>query len=532
MIDGYTSTVSWQRHPGDIAVLPIGSFEQHGAHLPLFTDVIEAEYFGKMIAEQLDAALLPVLPYANCLEHSGFRGTMTLRPETLMQVLRDIVDELERQHFHILIVLNGHGGNYSLFPAIRDINRLNRPIKIIPVNFWEYADPFKGDSDSLRPEIHAGEWETSLMLAIRPDLVKGTTPPMPTEAHDPRRLQQRDLNTFGVGHFNPHGAVGYPAFATAEKGKAVIDSIRRHMPIWVRDRIERIRQNPRYSGGGGIVVRLLTPADIPEAMRLKNLAGWNQTESDWRFFIEFCPQGCFAAVHNGAIIGTATALAYENQLAWIGLVLVDPAFRRLGIGRLLMETAIESARQSVRVIKLDATPDGKKLYDKLGFVDECLIHRMVCRACPTLPVPSQTVEAINRETLAEIAPVDTGWFGVNRAPVLRALRENSPDVAWCLRRQGRIVGYCLGRKGMNFHHIGPLMAENESDAMALLSAAAQSLAGQAVVLDVMAAHSGFLSTLTKTGFTSQRTLMRMTLGENLYPGQPKHCFAIAGPELG
>lgn len=248
MIDGNNTTHEWQSHAGDICVLPVGSVEQHGMNMPLMTDCIEGEFFARMIAEDLNAALLPTLYYANCLEHSGFRGSVSLHPETLMLVVRDLADEMERQNFRILIILNGHGGNFALVPVARDINRLDRPIKIILVNFWEFCAPEIGAEKG--GEIHAGEWETSLMLAIRPELVKEAKPgmDMKVQADQDYPLERRDLTTFGTGHFNPTGAIGFPSLGNKEKGRAIIASISEHMLPYVRDRIERLRKMPRYSG--------------------------------------------------------------------------------------------------------------------------------------------------------------------------------------------------------------------------------------------------------------------------------------------
>src|SRR5689334_8569356 len=96
MIDATSTTHDWQIHTGDVCVLPIGSIEQHSHHLPLDTDVRCGEFFARMIADDLGAALLPVLPFGTCMEHTGFRGSISLRPETLMQFVRDIADQVER----------------------------------------------------------------------------------------------------------------------------------------------------------------------------------------------------------------------------------------------------------------------------------------------------------------------------------------------------------------------------------------------------------------------------------------------------
>ena len=130
MLDATKTTCDWQANPTDICVLPISSVEQHGAHLPVLTDVIFGDYFGALIADGLNAALLPTLPYGTCLEHSAFRGSFTLRPETLMQIVRDLADAAEQQGFRYLVLVNSHGGNFCIGPVARDINRLNRELEV------------------------------------------------------------------------------------------------------------------------------------------------------------------------------------------------------------------------------------------------------------------------------------------------------------------------------------------------------------------------------------------------------------------
>src|SRR5215510_8173248 len=115
-------------------------------------------------------------------------------------------------------------------------------------------------------------------------------------------------------------------------------------------------------------VRCLTQADLPFADSVRATAGWNQTRRDWERFLALEPNGCFLAEWNGAPAGTATTTVYGTELAWIGMVLVHPDYRRRGIGRALLEHCIEHLRErEVRCIKLDATPAGKKVYDGLGF---------------------------------------------------------------------------------------------------------------------------------------------------------------------
>src|SRR5215813_5812717 len=88
-------------------------------------------------------------------------------------------------------------------------------------------------------------------------------------------------------------------------------------------------------------IRLLFESDIPAAMKLKEAAGWNQTENDWLRLLMLEPKGCFGAVKDGRLVGSTTTTTYESDLAWIGMVLVEPESRRLGIATILMKTAME-----------------------------------------------------------------------------------------------------------------------------------------------------------------------------------------------
>ena len=140
LLDGTRTSPEWRKARPKLCVLPVGSFEQHSTHLPLATDNIQVEYFARFIARELGAALLPTLPYGTSLEHSGFPGTFTLRPETLMQIVRDIADAVERQGFTTMILLNGHGGNFALVPVVRDINRSDRKLKILLMTWYDFKD--------------------------------------------------------------------------------------------------------------------------------------------------------------------------------------------------------------------------------------------------------------------------------------------------------------------------------------------------------------------------------------------------------
>src|SRR5262245_2728474 len=113
-------------------------------------------------------------------------------------------------------------------------------------------------------------------------------------------------------------------------------------------------------------IRRLTPDDVPAVLRLAGAAGWNQTDADVRRLIDLAPEGCFAACAGGEVIGTVTTTAYGRELAWVGMMLVDPAHRRRGVGTALMEVALDHLRErGVATVKLDATPMGRPVYERL-----------------------------------------------------------------------------------------------------------------------------------------------------------------------
>jgi creatinine amidohydrolase/Fe(II)-dependent formamide hydrolase-like protein/GNAT superfamily N-acetyltransferase len=482
----------------------------------------------------MGAALLPALPFGTCMEHTGFRGSVSLRPETLMQVIRDVADEMERQHFRVLILLNGHGGNFALGPVVRDINRRDRAIKLLLVDWWEHAaSDIARDGRDRGPDIHAGEMETSVLQAIHPDLVRPEPKDRAATPSEVFPLVQRDLNTFGVGHFNPNGVIGYPSLATAEKGQTLIQSVRAGLAPYVRDRVRRLAEQSRYAGPGGIAVRPMTARDVGDGMRLARLAGWNQTEDDWRRFFEAPSCTCHAAVHDGRVVGTVTALRYGDDLGWVGMMLVDPAFRRRGIGGLLLRHAVDDL-SACRAVKLDATPAGEPLYATLGFVGESRLHRLTHAGLPGLPdgPAVRDIQPVTEENWAGIAALDRSVSGADRGWLLRALADDDPARAFCLVRSGRTEGFCLGRRGTNYHQIGPIVASRAEDAIHLAQAAMHSLAGRPIVLDVPDTQPAFLGWLSDLGFIRQRPFLRMVRAQTPEPIPQDSLFAICGPELG
>ncbi len=148
--------------PSSLAILPIGATEQHGPHLATGMDFLTVERITRAAAElsQAPAIVTPTLPFGSSHHHLVFGATLSLRTETYLAVLKDLLNCLVDDGFRKIYVVNGHGGNQDLMRlAVRDI-RLERHVEIGCAAYWAHRGPG-----------HAGQWETSLMLDARPELV-------------------------------------------------------------------------------------------------------------------------------------------------------------------------------------------------------------------------------------------------------------------------------------------------------------------------------------------------------------------------
>jgi GNAT superfamily N-acetyltransferase len=282
-------------------------------------------------------------------------------------------------------------------------------------------------------------------------------------------------------------------------------------------------------------LRTMAKHDIPSGLRLKELAGWNQTAADWNRFLDASPQGCFVAEVDGKVCGTATTISFENKFAWIGMVLVDPEYRSRGIGTKLLERTIEYLdHQTMPTMKLDATPQGKPLYEKLGFVTEYGIERWVLKRSPNAGArtadPNRAV--LSTAQLQSILAKDREVFGADRSSLLLSLREESPDFGMGAWDDGKLCGYTFGRRGSFADHLGPWMAETSATARELLDEFLARSSRETLIVDCLTGNPAALELLRTAGFSYARTLTRMYRGSNDCAGNPAALCAILGPEFG
>lgn len=280
-----------------------------------------------------------------------------------------------------------------------------------------------------------------------------------------------------------------------------------------------------------VILRPMTVDDIAGGLRLSIEEGWNQTEDDWQFLIKTKENICIVAEHRKKIIGTTTIANYRNDVAWIGMVLVDKECRGKGVSKLLLENILKRL-DKFKSIKLDATPSGLKVYEKFGFKKEYTITRMVAGSLHSFTNENDSVENVSEGEIQQIIDLDKKVFGIDRSELIDTLAKMFPKKVFALKQNGMIKGFALGRKGSKYHHIGPVIAKNFNNAKKLVSKALQELNKMPVVADVLNDKIEVISFLEKSGFKKQREFTRMYKNENVFVGNPKQYYLICGPEFG
>jgi len=204
----------------DIAILPIGSLEQHGPHLPINTDIITTEAYANEIGKELNAFQLPTLPISTCREHMGSIGSVWMNPDTFYRMVKDICMCLKEQGFKRIVILQGHGGIFMLTPILRELNATQNPdLMVCKVEPYAFLQQFK-DAGIITSDVclHADEFESSVVMHVRKDLVhedliEDYLPDVPREF----------LNYGSIFCASPCGVWGEPSKASAEKGKALLE---------------------------------------------------------------------------------------------------------------------------------------------------------------------------------------------------------------------------------------------------------------------------------------------------------------------
>jgi creatinine amidohydrolase len=204
-----------------IAILPVGSFEQHGPYLPLTTDTLVACAISQSIADGYPVLELSPLTITCSHEHKAWPGTVSISARTLHAVVNDVHQSLQNSGVDKLVLINGHGGNYVLRNIIQEASVTGPYMALFPENAeWTTARVAAGMETSNHEDMHAGELETSILLHAYPEVVRTGY-----EGADHAVDDRRGLLTLGMEHYTQSGIIGRPSLASATKGKAALDSL-------------------------------------------------------------------------------------------------------------------------------------------------------------------------------------------------------------------------------------------------------------------------------------------------------------------
>ncbi|MBJ9698548.1 creatininase family protein [Burkholderia cenocepacia] len=229
-----------RRSDRDIAIVPIGSTEQHGPHLPVMVDSrLAAEVAIRAAALATGDAnvfVTPVLWVSLAEHHMVFPGTLTLDFDTFQAVLRCLVNSLARQGFKRILLLNGHGGNIAALSIIVDRLTHELGVPLVAATYWNVAaTEFGAILDGQNNLLHACEAETSMMMFLHPervDAIAAATVDAQTGGFGEVRGAQRSRT---MDEISPSGVVGSPALATREKGAALLDAAARVLAERISD---------------------------------------------------------------------------------------------------------------------------------------------------------------------------------------------------------------------------------------------------------------------------------------------------------
>jgi len=271
-----------------------------------------------------------------------------------------------------------------------------------------------------------------------------------------------------------------------------------------------------------VMIRKLTPSDIPSAVQLSTEAGWNQTTEDWCTLLELSSEGCLAIEVDGELAATTTLVCYGQRLAWIGMVLTRIRHRGHGFARRLMTQALSLAdRMRIETVKLDATAQGRPLYERLGFRCEQPVERWWRPG----DIGGAGASAVVPQTFSHRwQDADLRAFSVDRGELLSKLAQRNPPLllanSYLFTRPGRVASY-----------LGPCECETPESARTLIKRALHTHSAGGWYWDLLPENADAVALARALNFTPKRYLTRMARGKEQRTSE-QTIYAIAGFELG
>jgi creatinine amidohydrolase len=216
-----TTATEERERDADVALLPVGSFEQHGDFLPLATDTVIAVTVADAIGAAYPVLALPPVTISCSHEHAAWRGTVSISAATLYAVVTDVAESLRRSGIEKLVLVSGHGGNYVLGNVVQEASARGERMALFPTEVdWLDARAAGGVELGPASDMHAGELETSLLLHAHPALVRADY-----ADHDELADERNRMLTRGLAAYTASGVVGRPSLASATKGSAALANL-------------------------------------------------------------------------------------------------------------------------------------------------------------------------------------------------------------------------------------------------------------------------------------------------------------------
>jgi GNAT superfamily N-acetyltransferase len=289
-----------------------------------------------------------------------------------------------------------------------------------------------------------------------------------------------------------------------------------------------------------MIIDRLAESDLPAALRLSTQAGWNHVEADLRRLLELWPAGYFVGRRGSEVVASTSLAIHGGHVGWVGLVLVDEAHRRQGLGGEIFDAMLDAAQDAgVKTLGLDATDLGRPLYLTKGFRDVATVERWLRPAgngeLTSHPPIALTSHDSRQDSSAwnDILAMDRHAIRLDRSALLNHFRNEQEVRCQSIRspQLGTLLAFAMIRPGRIASHIGPVIGDSEAAAEAVLDQLLQDVeAKQPVFIDVPPGR--LKNWLAVRGFALSRSVVRMQAGIRGPDLLGPRVFAVCGFELG
>lgn len=270
--------------------------------------------------------------------------------------------------------------------------------------------------------------------------------------------------------------------------------------------------------------------DIGELISLSKAVGWDYDQAGIETIMA---SGTIFGYRNkeGKLAACAALIPYRNQLASIGIVIVHPESRGLGLGRSVTQRCIDSMNGNASIM-LIATPDGKPMYEKMGFKAVDCVHKLICDDYrPAENLPNYSIRPFQEEDFRVLVELDRDATGADRETFLKARIRQAKECVVMMEKEDKICGFGLSITGPANMTLGPIVAGNDSVACSLVQRLATGHTGK-LRIDVSSGKEEFLSFLKERGFQQVSQPPIMMLGNETMPTRNGALFAIAAQSFG